>query len=266
MQGQKHMANSTVALPDEIECPLCLGKGKLSRTETLERLGLRNLTRVAELTAQEAIRLLSAQGDQAEQARWARFEAELSRRLAEVTSRHNAELQRAQGEKSELAARLKSLEQSTSATLDNARQQARLAAEQESQEQLAALTGQVAELEAARKLADEQRYAEVATVRAELEIALGGERTKANDAARQASGYLQEIESLRGRNQLLETEMTKVARVGRKEEMDFADEARSWPGIWIGEKLPKTAITFWLSPTPPGTQSSRPCSSTTRTK
>jgi hypothetical protein len=33
--------------------------------------------------------------------------------------------------------------------------------------------------------------------------------------------------------------MAKAARVGKKEEMDFADEARSWPGIWIGEKLPR---------------------------
>ncbi len=30
--------------------------------------------------------------------------------------------------------------------------------------------------------------------------------------------------------------MAKVARVGKREEMDFAEEARSWPGIWI-EKL-----------------------------
>jgi hypothetical protein len=33
--------------------------------------------------------------------------------------------------------------------------------------------------------------------------------------------------------------MAKVARVGKKEEMDFAEEARSWPGIWVGEKLPR---------------------------
>jgi len=33
--------------------------------------------------------------------------------------------------------------------------------------------------------------------------------------------------------------MAKVARVGKKEEMDFAEEVRSWPGIWIGEKLPR---------------------------
>ena len=33
--------------------------------------------------------------------------------------------------------------------------------------------------------------------------------------------------------------MAKVARIGKKEEKDFAEEARSWPGIWVGEKLPR---------------------------
>ena len=31
--------------------------------------------------------------------------------------------------------------------------------------------------------------------------------------------------------------MAKVARVGKREEMDFAEEARSWPGVWVSEKL-----------------------------
>ena len=33
--------------------------------------------------------------------------------------------------------------------------------------------------------------------------------------------------------------MAKVARVGKREELDFADEARSWAGICVSEKLPK---------------------------
>jgi hypothetical protein len=40
-------------------------------------------------------------------------------------------------------------------------------------------------------------------------------------------------------NHELETQMAKVARVGKKEELDFAEEARSWAGICISEKLPK---------------------------
>jgi DNA repair exonuclease SbcCD ATPase subunit len=233
------MTDSTATLPEAIECPLCLGKGELSRTEVLERLGMKDYARVAQLSAEEAIRLVLKKEKDAEQARWAKFDAELARRVAEVTGKHNAELQKIQAEKSELAARLKGLEKSASATLDNARQEERLNAEKELQKQLAALAKRIAELEAAQKLADEQKKAEVARARADLEAALSSEKAKANDLSRQGKDYLQEISNLRERNQELESEMAKVARVGKKEELDFADEARSWPGIWVGEKLPR---------------------------
>jgi myosin heavy subunit len=233
------MPESTSILPDTIECPLCLGKGMLSRTEVLERLGMKDFARVAQLSAEEAIRLILKKEKDAEQARWAKFDAELARRLAEVTGTHSAELQRLQAEKSELAARLKGLEKTASATLDNARQEERLAAEKELQKQLASLTKQIAELEAAQGLAEEQRKAEVAKTRADLEAALSSEKARANDLSRQGNDYLREITSLRDRNLQLEAEMAKVARVGKREELDFADEARSWPGIWVGEKLPR---------------------------
>jgi hypothetical protein len=50
---------------------------------------------------------------------------------------------------------------------------------------------------------------------------------------------LREAAQLRERNHELETELSKVARIGKREEMDFADEARSWAGICVSEKLPK---------------------------
>ena len=233
------MTGSTLALPESIECPLCLGKGELSRTEVLERLGMKDFTRVAQLSAEEAIRLILKKEKDADQARWARFDAELARRAAEAAGKHNAELQKLQAEKSELAARLKGLEETASATLDNARQEERLAAEKALQKQLAALTKRIAELEAGKRLAEEQRKAEVAKAKAGLEAELSSEKAKANDLARQRNDYLHEIGALRERNQKLESEMAKVARVGKREEMDFADEARSWPGIRVGEKLPR---------------------------
>ena len=131
------------------------------------------------------------------------------------------------------------MEKTASATLDNARQEERLVAEKELQKELGALTKRIAELEAAQKLADEQKKAEVAKARAELEAALSNEKAKANDLSRQGNDYLQEITSLRDRNKQLEAEMAKVARVGKKEELDFAEEAHSWMGIWVGEKLPR---------------------------
>ena len=231
------MTDSAAFLPEAIECPLCLGKGELSRTEVLERLGMKDFARVAQVSAEEAIRLVLKKEKDGEQARWAKFDAELARRAAEAAGKHDAELQRLQAEKSELAARLKGLEESTSATLENARQEERLAAGKELQEQLAAMTKRIAELEAAQKLAGEQKRAEVAKARAELEAALSAEKARANDLARQGKDHLQEIGSLRERNRELEAEMAKVARVGKREEIDFAEEARSWPGIWVGEKL-----------------------------
>ncbi len=195
MPEQTHIAESTTPTPETIDCPLCLGQGRLSRTEVLERLGMRDFARVAQLSAEEAIRLLAAHGDQAEQARWARFEAELARRAAEAAAKHKDEMQSLQSERAGLVA--------------------------------------------AQRLAGEQKSAEIAQMRAELEAALSGERTKAGDLARQAKDYLQEIGSLRERNQQLETEMAKAARIGKREELDFAEEARSWPGIWLGDKLPR---------------------------
>jgi len=233
------MPESTQALPDAIECPLCLGRGELGRTEVFERLGMRDYARVAQLTAEEAIRLIMRKEKDAEQSRWAKFESELARRLAEVTDKHKAELQRLQTEKNEAAVRLEEFQKSASTTLANARQQERLATERELQKQLAVLTRQVAELEAAQRLAHQQKDAEIEKVKNELEAALNTEKARANDLAYQEKDRLREIANLRGRNQELEAEMAKVARVGKKEELDFAEEVRTWPGVWVGDKLPR---------------------------
>src|ERR1035438_10832470 len=104
--GNPDMTDAAAVLPETIECPLCLGKGELSRTEVLERLGMKDFARVAQLSAEEAIRLILKKEMDAEQGRWTKFEVELTKRLAEVTGRHNAELQKLQTEKSELSARL----------------------------------------------------------------------------------------------------------------------------------------------------------------
>jgi hypothetical protein len=66
-------------MPTEtIECPLCLGAGTLARAEILDRLGVKDFARVAQLSAEEAIRLLLSKHQQDEQSGWARFEGELA--------------------------------------------------------------------------------------------------------------------------------------------------------------------------------------------
>ena len=246
------MPESTTAFPENIECPLCLGKGMLSRTEVLERLGMKDFARVAQLSAEEAVRLLLKKERDAEQSRWAKFDSELVRRLAEVTAKHDAELQRLQTEKSELAVRLDEFQKNATATLANAKEQERLATERELQEELGMLTKQIAGLEAAQKLAHEQKAAEITTVKAELEAELNTQKARADDLDRRTKDYFGEIGILRGRNQELEAELAKVARIGKREELDFAEEVRSWPQLWLGEKLPETGIFSWRSAMPPG--------------
>jgi predicted nuclease with TOPRIM domain len=142
---------------ETIECPLCAGAGKLKRTEILDRLGVKDFARVAQLSAEEAFRLLMQKHNHDQQNGWARFEAELSRRTAEIREHHKDELRSAQSER--------------------------------------------------------------------------------DDLTRRVEDCLREVAQLRERNQELEGEMSKVARVGKREEMDFAEEARTWAGICISEKL-----------------------------
>jgi hypothetical protein len=146
-------------LTDTVECPLCLGEGKLKRTEVLERLGVGDFARVAQLSAEEAFRLLQSKHVDDHQNAWSRFESELTRRTAQLREQFKDELR----------------------------------------------------------------------------IAVSGR----DNLSRRIEDSLREIAQLREKNQLLEGEMAKVARVGKREEMDFAEEARTWAGVWISDKLPR---------------------------
>ena len=138
---------------EKIECPLCCGAGELTRAEILDRLGVKDFARVAQLSAEEAFRLLQNRHDREHQTAWSRFEVELAKRTAEIRERHKDELRLAQSEKDSLARRIENC--------------------------------------------------------------------------------LNEVAQLRERNQELEGEMAKVARVGRKEELDFAEEVQTWAGVCI---------------------------------
>jgi predicted nuclease with TOPRIM domain len=144
---------------EAIECPLCLGEGKLKRTEILDRLGVKDFARVAQLSAEEAFRLLQSKHEREHQTAWSRFETELTKRTAEIRERHKDELRSAQSER--------------------------------------------------------------------------------DDLIRRVEDCLREVAQVRERNQRLEAEMAKVAHVGKREEMDFLQEASAWAGIAVSEKLPK---------------------------
>jgi hypothetical protein len=144
---------------DTIECPLCCGAGKLKRTEVLDRLGVKDFARVAQLSAEEAFRLLTQKHNHDQQSVWSRFETELAKRTAEIREHHKDELRSAQSAR--------------------------------------------------------------------------------DDLTRRVEDCLRELAQLRERNHQLEAEMSKVARRGKLEEISFEEEARTWAGICVSEKLPR---------------------------
>jgi hypothetical protein len=165
----------TMQPSDGMECPLCRGEGQLKRAEVLERLGVTDLARVAQLSAEESFRLLLAKQKQDETGIWSRYETELAKRTADIAQHHKDELH--------------------------------------------FLSSRTKELEAAAKTAEQQRAHET------------------QHANRRVEDSLREVASLQQRNHELESEMSKVARIGKREEMDFAEEAKTWAGICLSEKL-----------------------------
>lgn len=149
--GDKHAG---YMLPtDTMDCPLCMGAGKLRRTELLDRLGVGDFARVAQLSAEEAFRLFQQKHGNESQQLWARFETELAKRNADAELRHRSEIH----------------------TL-----------------------------------------------------------SMRNDTLNhRVDDSLRELAQLRERNQELEAQMAKVSRIGKREEMDFADEAKTWPGVYL---------------------------------
>src|SRR5215831_16441809 len=144
---------------ETIECPLCSGAGELTRAEILDRLGVRDFARVAQLSAEEAFRLLQSKHDREHQLSWSRFEAELTKRTVELREQHKDALRSAQSER--------------------------------------------------------------------------------DDLTRRVEACLRELAQVRERNQELEGEMSKAARIGKREEVTFEQEVRTWAGGLISDKLPR---------------------------
>jgi hypothetical protein len=141
----------------------------------LDRLGVKDFARVAQLSAEEAIRLLLSKHQLDEQSGWARFESELAKRTAEITQNHRDELH--------------------------------------------ALVTRAGELEEAQRIAEHLKVVEI------------------EHANRRVEDSLRDLAILQERNHELESQMSKVARVGKRKELDFAEEARTWAGICVSEKL-----------------------------
>lgn len=88
-------------------------------------------------------------------------------------------------------------------------------------DELHALTARTKELESVVRTAEQQKAHEI------------------QHANRRVEDSLREAAELRERNHELEAEMAKVCRIGKREEISFEEEVRTWAGIAISEKLPK---------------------------
>jgi hypothetical protein len=233
------LADRSVIQDDNIECPLCLGQGQLTRVDVLGRLGMKDFARVAELSAQEALRLLLKEHKDEENTLWLRFEVELGKRLGEVTSKHKNETQVLQTEKSALELRLGELQKNQEVLLKNTKVSERLDAEKQMQQQISALNSRISKLVAKTVLFEQQKSVELEKVKINLQGQIAVGLMENTDLNRKAKDYLTEISELRTKNEAIALEMSKVARIGKKEEIDFAEEVQAWPGLWLSDKLKK---------------------------
>lgn len=105
---------------ERIECPLCSGAGELTRAEILDRLGVKDFARVAQLSAEEAFRLLHDQHQQDGEALWARFQNELTKRTNEIEQRHKDEIHLLSARTKELESAARATEQQKAHEIQNA--------------------------------------------------------------------------------------------------------------------------------------------------
>lgn len=215
-----------------IACPLCSGKGSLSRDEFFEKTGMKDLSRVAELTAAQALEKMREAAQRDGDSRWARFEQELAKRTAEINAKHQEEVAKLKVERDIMAARQKELEKRVKDESALARDQQKAEDATKTQEDIATLRAKLADLDARLKNAGKEKDLAVEAVRQEfgqkLQLA-EGRFAILND---QHKAVLEDKAKL-------EQRLEKSATQGRVEETDFREEVSGWPGIWISDKLAK---------------------------
>jgi hypothetical protein len=182
---------------DLIECPLCIGRGQLKRSEVLERLGMKDFTRVAQLSAEEVFRMLLKKQKDDESSLWLRFETELSKRTNKLLERHRDEVAALEKEKSVLELRLTEIQSNQETLLANTKESERLEAEKGLRHEIQTLEGKIKDLQAEQRVSEQRRLLEVEQVKAKLENKLQTERVKTADLTRNVQDYLLEISKLR---------------------------------------------------------------------
>lgn len=146
---------------DLIECPLCAGKGRLSRTYLYDQLGVRDMAKLATHTAKEAVSELTG-------TLWRQYEENLKRQVAQQAETLNSDIDKLKSERSDLDAQIKALNESIRAKESAAREAQRnedqaslLAERQKLQDEIAGLKGMIAEAKAELDASAKHRDVEV---------------------------------------------------------------------------------------------------------
>jgi hypothetical protein len=138
-----------------------------------------------------------------------------------------------------LELRLAELEKNQNVLVRNVKEAERLAAERLLRGEISSLEGRIQELQAEKRYFEQEKIVELERLKSQLEPQIASERSKSEDLSRKVNDHFGEISDLRSKNAALEAELAKVARIGKRKEINFAEEAQSWPGIWLSDKLKK---------------------------
>lgn len=216
----------------EVACPLCDGKGRLSRAYLYEQLGVRDMAKLATHTAKEAVAELTDK-------LWGQYRDNLDKQVKAESERLKSEIDRLTAEQLALEARNKALNESIAEKERTARDSQKnedqslwLEEKQKYLDEAARIRQELAELKAASLQAESKERNAVEKATLESKGELGLVRTQLQTALHN----LAQVESARAE---LEKRLSATAVQGRVEEQAFESEVATIPGIWIGEKLKK---------------------------
>ncbi|MEZ5992617.1 MAG: hypothetical protein R3E76_09715 [Planctomycetota bacterium] len=211
-------------LSDLIECPLCAGKGRLSRTYLYDQLGVRDMAKLATHTAKEAVTELT-------HTLWAQYKDNLDKQVKAEAATLTNDIDKLKAEKSELNAlilalneNVKSKEEAARHAQKNEDQAALLEEKSKLHEEIAALKGQIAEASAGLDAATKQRGLDVKLAADSVKEELTQRIDQLNDALleeRQANAKLQtDLERTQSELKQREQEARAAAYEDKQKELD----------------------------------------------
>jgi hypothetical protein len=212
-----------------IECFLCDGRGKLSRSELLRRLGADKIAEITRIGVEQFVDRLNIDGMKV-------FHEAISQIRADAEERRRIEGEQNARREKELLADL----EASKARMINGVKEAELRSREDSLETIRALDGQISDLRARLSLSDKEREGQVEAAKLE-------ERKRAFDLGERARRFEEQVaEQARDlaatREELarLETRLSRVsATKGQAAEIAFNEHLGSFEHLRCSDKLPR---------------------------